>query len=273
LAPGRSAFNVAIRTVSMRGGSGTMGVGGGITHGSSAEAEWEECQWKAAFLMHSEPEFKLLETMLWDGSYRLLEDHLARLRESAEYFDFRYEEEKAREKLADLATRFSGRAQRVRLTLARDGALEIEHRDYVEERFGRVRISGRTVSSADRFLFHKTTHRRVFDEEFRAAREAGFDDALFFNERGELTEGAAHNVFVVKDGVWRTPPVGCGLLPGTARAEVLRERPDAREAILRRDDLLSADAIYLCNSVRGVYQVELAQDAGMSERFAKVRMA
>ena len=270
-APGRSVFNVAIRTVTMRGAlgkmRGTMGVGGGITHGSSAPAEWEECQWKAAFLTQSEPEFKLLETMLWDGSYRLLEDHLARLRDSAEYFDFRFDETRVRQALADLATAFSGKPQRVRMTLARDGAAEIEHRDYVEQRFGRVRVSEHTVSSSDRFLFHKTTNRRLFDDEFRAAREEGFDDALFFNERGELTEGAAHNVFVVKDGVWYTPRVSCGLLAGTGRAEALRERPEVREAILTRDDLLSADAVHLCNSVRGVYRVELGtQVAAQAER-------
>ena len=257
-APGRSVFNVGIRTISARGTSGIMGVGGGITHGSSGPAEWDECQWKAAFLTHSEPEFALLETTIWDGSYRLLEAHLARMKGSAEYFGFDFDEGKIREELAELAARFSGRPQRVRMRVARSGALELEHQDYVEERFGRVRISEQTLSSSDRFLFHKTTRRRLYDEEFRAAREAGFDDALFFNERGELTEGAAHNVFVVKDGVWRTPPVSCGLLAGTARAQILRERPGAREEILTREDLLGADAIYLCNSVRGVYAVEVA---------------
>ncbi|HXX43632.1 MAG TPA: aminodeoxychorismate synthase component I [Candidatus Acidoferrales bacterium] len=266
----RSFFNVAIRTVTLRGSSGAMGVGGGITHGSSAPAEWEECQWKAAFLTESEPEFKLLETTLWDGEYRFLEDHLARMKNSAEYFGFRFDELKIRETLNDLAARFPRGPQRVRITLSRVGKLEIEHRDYVDERFGRVRISDRKTSSSDRFLFHKTTNRRIYDEEFVAARKAGFDDALFFNERGELTEGAIHNVFVVKDGVWKTPPVSYGLLPGTARAQILREQPSAREAILALDDLLGADEIYLCNSVRGVYAVELVLDDRVRPQHAEI---
>jgi len=271
-APGRSLFNVAIRTVTLRGSSGTMGVGGGITHGSSAPAEWEECQWKAAFLTQSEPEFKLLETTLWDGEYRFLESHLGRMRDSAEYFGFRFDEPKIREALQDQAARFPSTPQRVRITLAQDGKLEIEHRDYVDERFGRVRISNRRTSSSDRFLFHKTTNRRLYDEEFRAARKAGFDDSLFFNERGELAEGAAHNVFVVKDGIWRTPPITCGLLPGTCRAQILRERPNAREAILTLDDLLHADEIYLCNSVRGVYPVELVLDDREHRRHTEIEL-
>lgn len=271
-APRRSCFNVAIRTVTLQGQSGTMGVGGGITHGSSAPAEWEECQWKAAFLTQSQPEFEILETTLWEGEYRLLEAHLARMRESAEYFGFRFNEQNIRKALEDLASRFTRAPQRVRITLAQDGTLEIEHRDYRDQRFGRVRISNRRVSSNDRFLYHKTTNRRLYDEEFSAAQKAKCDDALFFNEKGELTEGAIHNVFVVKDGVWRTPPVSCGLLPGTARAQTLRERPDACEAILILDDLLHADGIYLCNSVRGVYPVELVFDDSVRPEQAALQL-
>jgi hypothetical protein len=84
---------------------------------------------------------------------------------------------------------------------------------------------------------------------------------FLFNERGELTEGCIHNVFVVKQGVWSTPPVRCGLLPGVYRAKVLRENPEAREATLTIEDLAQADAIYLCNSVRGIYEVKLALQA------------
>jgi len=271
-APHRSCLNVAIRTVALRGQSGTMGVGGGITHGSSASAEWEECQWKAAFLTQSQPEFKILETTLWDGEYRLLEDHLARMRDSAEYFGFRFDEQKIRRTLADSAAQFPKALQRVRITLAQDGTLEIEHREYREQRFGRVRISNRSVSTSDRFLFHKTTNRGLYDAEFAAAQKAQCDDALFFNEKGELTEGAIHSVFVVKDGVWRTPPVSCGLLPGTARAKILRERSNAREAILTMDDLLRADAIYLCNSVRGVYLVELVCENSAQPKQARIEL-
>lgn len=265
-APDRACFNVAIRTATLRGETGTMGIGGGITYGSSAAAEWEECQWKAAFLTQSEPEFKLLETMYWNGQYRQLEDHLARMKESAEYFDFRLEESKVRRALQDYALELPSVPQRIRITLAQDGTLQVEHRDYIDKRFGRVRISSHTVSSSDRFLFHKTTNRRVFDQESAAARDAGFDDALFFNERGELTEGAIHNVFVVKDGIWRTPAASCGLLKGTCRAQILRDRPDACEAIISMEDLLQTDEIYLSNSVRGIYPVEIVLDENIDSR-------
>jgi para-aminobenzoate synthetase/4-amino-4-deoxychorismate lyase len=263
----RAHFNVAIRTVSLHQRKGTMGIGGGITHDSSAANEWDECHWKAAFLLESEPQFKLIETFYWDRGYRLLREHLARLRDSAQYWNFNFHREEVTSELQKAARKFPRSPRRVRLTLASDGTLEITHGEYSSQRFGRAGISKRAVSSADRFLYHKTTSRAMYNEQLAAARKRGLDDVLFFNERGELTEGTIHNVFVVKDGVWRTPPVSCGLLPGVFRAHLLKTQKNAREAILKREDLRRADAIYLCNSVRGVYRVALdSQEKGAARR-------
>ncbi len=254
----RAQFNVAIRTVSLSRRKGIMGVGGGITHDSSAPEEWNECHWKAAFLLESEPQFQLIETLYWNGKYRFLREHLARLRDSAKYWNFTFHREAVISALQDVARTFhkSG-ARRVRLTLASSGRIEITHREYAAERFARVGISSRAINSRDRFLYHKTTNRALYEQEFAAARKRGLDDILFFNERGELTEGAIHNVFVVKGGVWRTPAVSCGLLAGIFRNHLLKTRKNTREAILKLHDLKTADAIYLCNSVRGVYPVKL----------------
>lgn len=257
-APGKARFNVAIRTAVLHQKNGIMGVGSGITYDSSASDEWEECGWKANFLIKSQPQFKVLETLLWNFRYQSLEAHLKRMRDSAEYFGFHFHREGIRKALRELARGFKTAPQRVRIALARDGALEISHAGLGTERFGRVRISKHRVSTTDRFLYHKTTNRRIYEQELSAARKTKCDDALFFNERGELTEGTIHNVFVVKNGIWRTPAIACGLLPGTFRAKILRNHANAREAILTREDLIRADRIYLCNSVRGVLPVSLA---------------
>ena len=256
-APGRSSFNVAIRTVALEGDTGKMGVGSGITYDSSPSNEWEECAWKTAFLTQKHPNFELIETMLWDSDYKFLNQHLSRMRDSAKYFGFQFSGSRIRNALAEIGRRFEEVAQRVRVTLARDGKFEISHTAVKTEWFGRVRISEKTVSSKDPFLYHKTTNRRVYEEELAAARTAKCDDALFLNERGELTEGAIHNVFVAKNGIWRTPAVACGLLQGTHRSRILRKVPNACVAILTLRDLVHADRIYLCNSVRGISAVEL----------------
>jgi para-aminobenzoate synthetase / 4-amino-4-deoxychorismate lyase len=257
-APSQAQFNVAIRTATMRDGHGLMGVGSGITYDSSSVAEWKECESKAAFLAQSAPDFQIIETLRWEESYWLLEEHLERMHASADYFGFPFDERKLREMLERLETQFDGERQRVRLLLSQDGSFEVDYGRLETACFGRVRLSARRTASTDRFLYHKTTHRKMYNEEWAAARSAKCDDALFLNERDELTEGAIHNLFLVKDGAWRTPAITSGLLAGTYRAYFLKNHPDAREEVLTLRDLASADAIYLCNSVRGMFPVRLA---------------
>jgi para-aminobenzoate synthetase/4-amino-4-deoxychorismate lyase len=258
-APGQAHFSIPIRTAVIEQGEGVMGVGSGITYDSSASREWEECEWKAAFLARAVPEFQLLETLLWDGEYRLLDEHLERMKDSAAYFGFQFDERKVRTALQKFADHMGREMQRVRVTSSRDGDVLMEHGKVAAKHFGRVQLSDVQVSSKDHFLYHKTTNREVYDRGLAAAINAGCDDEIFFNERGELTEGAIHNIFIVKDGVWKTPPIQSGLLPGTYRGKVLRERPDAREEALTLEDLVRAEQIYLCNSVRGLYAVDMSR--------------
>jgi para-aminobenzoate synthetase/4-amino-4-deoxychorismate lyase len=260
---GRNAqFNVAIRTAVLRGREGVMSVGSGITYDSLPDREWEECAWKCGFLTRRTPQFGLFETMLWHDEYVLLERHVGRMRSSAEYFGFEFDCRKLEAELCETASRFArGEKRRVRISLDRNGQIEVNSTEFSDERHGRVMIATHRTASEDRFLFHKTTHRQSYDKELARARAAECDDALFFNERDELTEGAIHNVVLIKNGVYLTPALTCGLLPGTYRAEFLKEHPDAREEVLRREDLLQADAIFLCNSVRGLYEVRLVEAA------------
>ncbi|HEY1937648.1 MAG TPA: aminodeoxychorismate synthase component I [Candidatus Angelobacter sp.] len=260
VARGRAQFNVAIRTSVVSAGKGIMGVGSGITHDSVPAREWEECAWKCGYLTRRTPEFKLFETMLWHDGYVLLDRHIERLASSADYFGFAFQRCRIDERLQEAAAEFSsGEKRRVRFSLARNGEIDLNIAHVNEGHYGQVRIAESQTLSSDYFLFHKTTHRQVYDRELCSARAGQCDDVLFFNERGELTEGAIHNVFVLKDQIWRTPPLECGLLPGTYRAQFLAEHADARKEILHWEDLVEADAIYLCNSVRGMYQVKLAQ--------------
>ena len=70
------------------------------------------------------------------------------------------------------------------------------------------------------------------------------------NTEGYITEGAIHNIFIVKDGQWLTPPVTDGLLPG-----ILRSSLNVAERHITLEDLLSADQVYLGNSVRGLQKI------------------
>jgi para-aminobenzoate synthetase / 4-amino-4-deoxychorismate lyase len=262
-----SVFNVAIRTLELdgQGGAldGVMGVGSGIVIDSDPAAEFRECLLKAEFLTHSAnilpTGFSLVETLLWRGEYPLIALHLDRLEDSADYFGFPCGRAATKTALlAHAATFVDRKPRKVRLLLNHDGELHIENEVLAEPTINgtakvcRVRIAPQRSDPQDAMLFHKTTHRPVYAEAYKAATQAGFDDVLFMNLRGEVTEGAIHNIFVEKDGHLFTPPIECGLLAGVQRRHLLETRPDVSERVLYLEDLRHADAIYLSNAVRGL---------------------
>lgn len=85
----------------------------------------------------------------------------------------------------------------------------------------------------------------------RAAREAGADEAVLLTAAGQVAEGCRSNLFVVRAGRARTPPVSLGILAGIAR-EMLLEHPLVEVADLDRADLEAADEVFASNAVRGV---------------------
>jgi para-aminobenzoate synthetase/4-amino-4-deoxychorismate lyase len=258
----RTVFNVAIRTLEMNGQHAKMGVGGGIVIDSVAAEEFRECQLKAEFLTRPFEPFSLIETLLWQAGYPLLELHLDRLIDSAAYFDFPCDRAQGKAVLLAYAAAFADcEPRKVRLLLNPDGSLQLTSEVLAPRAMGedakpaRVCLAAQRANSQDRMLFHKTTQRALYAEAWKAATQAGFDDLLFLNQRGEVTEGAISNVFIEKNGRWFTPPVECGLLAGVYRRHLLETRPEIEERVLYPDDLRQADAVYLTNAVRGLRRV------------------
>jgi len=233
---GDCVFNVAIRTVVIdtEAGVANFGVGGGVTIDSTAEREYEECLVKSRFL-HSKPvEFQLFESILLeDGEYFLLEDHVARHNESAEYFGFTGTRINA--DLERIAVENPRGSLKVRLTLWRDGCVEIQALPLGDLK--PVKLATEPVDSSDRFLYHKTT------------RRPGGDGLVFWNERGEITESSIANVVVPIDGELFTPPIECGLLPGVFRKHLLAEGK-IKERVITIEEFQNANEFFLINSIR-----------------------
>jgi para-aminobenzoate synthetase/4-amino-4-deoxychorismate lyase len=120
------------------------------------------------------------------------------------------------------------------------------------------------------FLYHKTTHRAVYESALRSAgsagssgsetlhvragsetplKQGGYDDVLLYNEKDELTEFTIGNFIVEMDGKLFTPPISCGLLAGTFRAHLL-ETGQIEDRIIHVEDLQDCTKIFLVNSVR-----------------------
>lgn len=253
--PNRQAeFNVAIRTATLDSNSGhmTYPVGAGITWDSSSEAEYKECLLKAAVVKNPKPFFDIIESMLWDGEYFLLDRHLERLAQSAAYFGYSLDEEDLHKALTK-AQPSDKIPHKVRVLLARNGFTKIEVS--LAETLPRQRLSlaHHPVQSTNVFLYHKTTHRQVYNE---ALAHVDGDDVLLWNERDEITESSSANVVVKIDGQLFTPPIDSGLLAGTYRAELLAQGK-IQERTISKSDLKQAQSIKLINSVRKWIDIEL----------------
>lgn len=86
------------------------------------------------------------------------------------------------------------------------------------------------------------------------ASERDTDEGLLCDTQGAVVCATSANVFVLRQGQWLTPTLQqCGVA-GICRG-VLLEALDAREAVLTPRDVEAADAIFLCNAVRGILPV------------------
>ena len=267
--PRESVFNVPIRTVVLEGNRGEMGVGSGIVFDSDPEDEWQESLLKARFLTRPQPEFQLIETLLWQpgSGYWLFEQHMERLAGSAKYFLFACARQRVVERLTTAAQSFSQPA-RVRLLLYCDGRVDITATELADNPQPRVEpsivpgplpkvIFSRIQTDPDNIhLYHKTTERPLYVAEREKMIGRGYHEVLFCNRRGEVTEGSITNIFIIREGGLLTPPIQCGLLGGTFRRFLL-DRGTASEQVLSREDVGRAEAVYVGNSVRGLVQVEV----------------
>ena len=256
---GHATFNVGIRTVTLDHARGTAecGLGSGITWESSVREEYAEWLVKRRFLLRASAGFELFETLrLEANAYVLLERHLSRLEASAEHFGFCLNRESAKCALDEIRVAHASGAWRVRLVLNCHGGLRTECAAIEANTSSKdllVVLAKAPVDRADERLCHKTTQREVYDCH---AKPANAYDTLLWNERDEVTEFTRGNVVVKIDGKRLTPPLECGLLAGTLRAEML-VNGELEEAIIRVTDLPRASQIWFINSVRGMLPVRM----------------
>ncbi len=268
MAPGRQAqFSVGIRTafVDRRDDHAVYGIGGGIVWSSDAEDEYRECLAKARVLHRDPPqdEFQLLETLLWtpEDGFFLLDRHLQRMAESAEYFDIPFDSARARGALLDAVLNRNASRLRIRLLLATTGRFTASVSE-LDSSGGRppvrLRLAREPIDRGNPFFYHKTTWRDCYDKPLADAGDC--DDVLLWNSDGLVTETTIANVLVRSGTKIFTPPVHCGLLAGTYRNWML-DQGMIEERPVTIAELAEATEIMVINSVRGqVAACVLGQD-------------
>jgi para-aminobenzoate synthetase/4-amino-4-deoxychorismate lyase len=265
ISPGGGAcFNVAIRTIVVEAnGRAEMGIGSGVVYDSNAHAEYEECLLKGRFLAGAAQPFELVETMrLTDGEVYLRRRHLARLQSSAAHYGFDFAADRVAAALDEAVGNHPQGGHKIRLLLDTDGAVSVSCTPLETVPASvRVKLSEERVDPADQFLYHKTTHRPMYRRERDVALAEGYGEVLFRNNRGEICEGSISNVFVTIGGALFTPPISCGLLPGTLREELIAGGK-CRERVLKLSDIHDADQVFVGNSVTGLVAVMVTTEMG-----------
>jgi branched-chain amino acid aminotransferase len=91
------------------------------------------------------------------------------------------------------------------------------------------------------------------------AQQEGFDELVLLNERGEIAECTAANIFAVRNGKVYTPPLSSGCLEGVTRGILLEIAPEAGVAViqqaLRPEDVYSADEVFISSTNRNLLSV------------------
>ena len=148
----------------------------------------------------------------------------------------------------------------MRLLVDKDGAITCQFfllTGSVPGEPARIKLSPHPIDSCNPFLYHKTTHRQVYETAQASCPDC--DDVLLWNEREEITETCIANVVVELAGRLITPPVKSGLLIGTSR-DWLLDRGIIEEEVITLDEIRQARKIFLINSVRKWREAVLVKD-------------
>src|SRR5215831_56893 len=210
--------------------------------------------------MNLEDEFRLIETMSVSehGEVQLFDRHLGRLKRSARFFSFNCDLAKMRDDIIRAVPR-DRKPACLRLTLSKDGESKIESGPLPGGYARRLRLSSARVHSGDVFLYHKTTHRGIYEQARKECDEQ--TDAILINERGEITETTIMNIAVFRDGRWITPQTSCGLLPGVMREELLARR-EVVEGVIPANELRREESIRCFNALRGMHEIVFQPRSG-----------
>lgn len=88
------------------------------------------------------------------------------------------------------------------------------------------------------------------------ALDHGYGEAILLNESGLVAEGSGENIFIVKKGMLKTPPLSDGVLEGITRDSVIQLARhfgiEVQEASLTRTDLYGADEVFFSGTAAEV---------------------
>lgn len=219
--------------------------------------------------------FSIFETFLVDKNSNifLLEKHIERLLNSISFFKIEYNLNKedliklifkyiSENKLCNVILRVTVSAGNKTKGIPPNIYLTQRKNTYTKEQINtgcKLHISDIRKSETSILLKHKTSN---YLENFWILQNAindGYDDAILLNSLNFITETTKCNLFFVKDNILYTPDINAGLLPGILRSFIIdtakKKNITLNEGTFTVDELVSADEIFVTNSVIGIMHV------------------
>ncbi len=267
---GDFCLSVAIRTLVLGAGeagrhAALLGVGNGIVMDSDAGEEFAEIQAKTRYLRDMDPGFTLFETLrVQRGRLLRLPQHVQRLQASAKALGFTCDAAAVQRALAaHLGSLDPEQSYRLRLDLQHNGGIQVQHsalNALAAGPAGLVLSATPVPAQESALLQHKTSLRSAYDAAIQKAVSCHAFDTVFLNDRGEVCEGARSSLFVQLDGHWCTPPLQSGVLAGVMRQRLLKRGPHISERVLHLEEIVSAQALLVCSSLRGLQHAQWLRD-------------
>ena len=198
----------------------------------------------------------VFETILWKDGPVFLNEHLERLKASMlEIGLIPLEEDILREYLDKLSIRNKG----VKITVTPLNIIitqrDIPYRDEDYNRGMNLTISKVQRNSTSRLCYIKSTCYIENLIEKENAKKIGYDDVIFLNENGYVTETSCANIFIVKNKEIFTPKVEDGLLDGIIRKRIMEEFK-VQERSITLEELKESDEVIITNSLMGAMSVK-----------------
>lgn len=219
----------------------------------------------------------------YDGKVFAINEHFARLQSAASFLKINvdFSAKEMNELISELLHKNSLRDKdsRIRLTLIRgkgaDGlfsdpsakseliitAVEVSSgiRELQQNGIEIVLVENIKIDPRSPLASHKTLNYIPGIIALEEVREKGASEGIYFNYEDNIVEGVTSNIFIVKDGRLKTPPLSSGLLPGITRDTVIKCAGicniTVEEIDITKEDMLNADELFITSSVREVVPV------------------
>jgi len=189
----------------------------------------------------------------------LLDLHLRRLRRSCATLAYDWPAMLPQAIAAHLATCDPRQTYRLRILLNRTGGHSLQSQTLPATPTPvRVALAPHPLRADPTWISHKTTHRPWYIQAGDWLQQhADVFDVLYCNTRDEVCEGSRTNVYICDaNGLWLTPALACGLLPGVQR-QALLDQGLVQESVITRAQLLQAPRVRVSNALRGWLDAEL----------------